>query len=43
MGDSLYYMAFMFMAQQLTGSVAMAGEKCTGSGCDEYVAITCQR
>ena len=29
---------------EITGSVPKAGnEKCTGSGCNEYVAITCQR
>jgi hypothetical protein len=29
---------------EITGSVPPAGNgKCTGSGCDEYVAITCQR
>ena len=28
---------------EITGSVPRVGEKCTGSGCDEYVAITCQR
>jgi len=29
---------------EVTGSVPGAGNaKCTGSGCDEYVAITCQR
>ena len=29
---------------EITGSVPRAGNgKCTGSGCDEYVAITCQR
>ena len=29
---------------EITGAVSKAGnEKCTGSGCGEYVAITCQR
>jgi hypothetical protein len=28
---------------EVTGSVPKAGDKCTGSGCNEYVAITCQR
>jgi len=28
---------------EVTGSVPKAGGKCTGSGCNEYVAITCQR
>ena len=29
---------------EITGAVPMAGnEKCTGNGCGEYVAITCQR
>ena len=29
---------------EITGSVSRAGnEKCSGSGCNEYVAITCQR
>ena len=30
---------------EITGSVPAgnAGDKCTGSGCREYVAITCQR
>jgi hypothetical protein len=29
---------------EITGSVPKAGnDKCTGSGCNEYVAITCQR
>ena len=29
---------------EITGSVPSRGnDKCTGSGCDEYVAITCQR
>src|SRR4051794_1804457 len=29
---------------EITGSVPRAGDgKCSGSGCDEYVAITCQR
>jgi hypothetical protein len=29
---------------EVTGSVPKAGGgKCTGSGCDEYVAITCHR
>src|SRR3954447_7496063 len=29
---------------EITGSVPRAGNgKCTGSGCGEYVAITCQR
>jgi hypothetical protein len=29
---------------EITGSVPKAGnDKCNGSGCDEYVAITCQR
>ena len=29
---------------EITGSVPRAGnDNCTGSGCDEYVAITCQR
>ena len=29
---------------EITGSVPKSGsEKCTGPGCNEYVAITCQR
>ena len=28
---------------EITGSVPKAGDRCTGSGCNEYVAITCQR
>jgi hypothetical protein len=29
---------------EITGSVPpIGGDKCTGSGCGEYVAITCQR
>jgi hypothetical protein len=29
---------------EITGSVPQAGnDKCTGGGCNEYVAITCQR
>jgi hypothetical protein len=29
---------------EITGSVPKAGsDKCSGSGCNEYVAITCQR
>ena len=29
---------------EITGSVPKAGnDKCTGGGCNEYVAITCQR
>jgi hypothetical protein len=29
---------------EITGSVSTGGtEKCSGSGCNEYVAITCQR
>jgi hypothetical protein len=28
---------------ELTNSVAGGGEKCTGPGCGEYVAITCER
>ncbi|MBN8991827.1 MAG: hypothetical protein J0H42_26605 [Rhizobiales bacterium] len=28
---------------EFTGSVPNAGDKCTGSGCGDYVAITCQR
>jgi hypothetical protein len=29
---------------EITGSVPRVGnDRCTGSGCDEYVAITCQR
>ena len=28
---------------EITGSVPESGDKCTGSGCSEYVAITCQR
>ena len=28
---------------EITGSVPSGGEKCTGPGCGEYVAITCQR
>src|SRR6187549_1663686 len=29
---------------EITGSVPKAGnEKCSGNGCNEYVAITCQR
>ena len=28
---------------EITGSVPSSGEKCSGPGCSEYVAITCQR
>src|SRR6202163_2672123 len=28
---------------EITGSVPKAGESCTHAGCNEYVAITCQR
>jgi hypothetical protein len=28
---------------EITGSVPKAGESCNHAGCDEYVAITCQR
>ncbi len=28
---------------EITGSVPKGGEKCGHSGCNEYVAITCQR
>ena len=28
---------------EITGSVPKAGENCTHAGCNEYVAITCQR
>jgi Na+-transporting NADH:ubiquinone oxidoreductase subunit NqrB len=28
---------------EITGSVPKAGESCKHSGCNEYVAITCQR
>jgi hypothetical protein len=28
---------------EITGSVPKAGGNCTRGGCDEYVAITCQR
>src|SRR5450631_2664337 len=28
---------------EITGSVAKAGESCNHGGCDEFVAITCQR
>jgi len=28
---------------EITGSVPSGGEKCSGPGCSEYVAITCQR
>ncbi len=28
---------------EITGSVPKAGGNCTHAGCDEYVAITCQR
>ena len=28
---------------EITGSVPKAGEKCNHAGCNEYVAITCQR
>ena len=28
---------------EITGSVSGDGEKCTGPGCGEYVAITCAR
>jgi hypothetical protein len=28
---------------EITGSVPQAGKNCTHSGCNEYVAITCQR
>jgi hypothetical protein len=28
---------------EITGSVPKAGENCNHAGCDEYVAITCQR
>ncbi|MBV8110896.1 MAG: hypothetical protein JO012_14160 [Hyphomicrobiales bacterium] len=29
--------------EEITGSVPKAGGKCLRGGCDEYVAITCQR
>ena len=28
---------------EITSSVPSGGEKCAGSGCSEYVAITCER
>jgi hypothetical protein len=28
---------------EITGSVPQAGQNCTHAGCNEYVAITCQR
>jgi hypothetical protein len=28
---------------EITGAVPKAGEKCAGSACGEYIAITCQR
>lgn len=28
---------------EITGSVPKGSEKCSGGGCNEYVAITCQR
>jgi hypothetical protein len=28
---------------EITGSVPKAGENCNRAGCNEYVAITCQR
>ncbi|HLI99992.1 MAG TPA: hypothetical protein VKT76_09765 [Bradyrhizobium sp.] len=28
---------------EITGSIPKAGENCGHTGCDEYVAITCQR
>ena len=28
---------------EITGAVPSDGEKCTGPGCGEYVAITCER
>jgi len=28
---------------EITGAVPSGGEKCSGHGCGEYVAITCQR
>src|SRR5258708_16131296 len=28
---------------EITGSVPQAGESCNHAGCNEYVAITCQR
>jgi hypothetical protein len=28
---------------EITGAVPSGGDKCSGSGCGEYVAITCQR
>jgi hypothetical protein len=28
---------------EITGSVPTAADKCSGSGCNDYVAITCQR
>jgi len=28
---------------EITGSVPQAGKNCTHAGCNEYVAITCQR
>jgi hypothetical protein len=28
---------------EVTGSVPKSGESCNHAGCDEYVAITCQR
>ena len=28
---------------EITGSVPKAGENCSHAGCNEYVAITCQR
>jgi hypothetical protein len=29
--------------EEVTGSVPKSGESCNHAGCDEYVAITCQR
>jgi hypothetical protein len=28
---------------EITGSISTADQKCSRSGCNEYVAITCQR
>jgi hypothetical protein len=30
-------------ADEITGAVPSSGERCVGSACGEYVAITCQR
>jgi hypothetical protein len=30
-------------SDEITGSVPKAGENCNHAGCNEYVAITCQR